>query len=363
MQNRIPVMSTTDPILTKSSLVNPTIEPFSMSDLLGLDPEKAPLEQDALINDPIEKSDASFDAASNFLSQWEPTPELPVETIPHPHEKPSSEALSESSDPTSTPEPFLMPLILIPQMTSQPEQPLNDALMPTAQKPSNTSPQIEPLKKETVAPAHPLEASTSNEPTQPERLLAPIHTPPVTESKTELPSIAPTTTILTHHLSDFLNHAFGQASAPIPNATATNPPLSNAPAIEFELTTLAPETTPQSSQRPLEQYVAHIKLSPPDLGKISAKIEINQGITTITLVTEHAHVKQLMEVNLHALRHAFEGSNLQLTSVNVQNSDARDAPHSQQPPREKEDDPSQEGRHEPPLVKNKTIQSMIDTYA
>lgn len=173
---------------------------------------------------------------------------------------------------------------------------------------------------------------------------------------------------LTTSLSQFLTH--GMSSLPQSGSDnfyynkTTN--VDVAPKMSFLLTSLQPEVLAQGVSYQTENYTAQIKVHPQDLGPITAQIEVSQGATNITFVTEHAHVKQLMEVNLKELHQAFQDSSLNLTTVNVHHSgsqDKRDQHSSSPKPFEEEDSDLKVNQPTINSRENHTINSIIDTYA
>lgn len=129
-----------------------------------------------------------------------------------------------------------------------------------------------------------------------------------------------TTTIqfISQHLNDVLSQKVGPI---LSESTAQQVPLAQkgdvSSQITMELMSLQPEVISTGAGVNIDSYTAQIKIHPEELGPITAKIEMNDGIASITFMTEHAHVKQLMEVNLPELRHAFQNSSLNLTSVDI----------------------------------------------
>jgi flagellar hook-length control protein FliK len=140
----------------------------------------------------------------------------------------------------------------------------------------------------------------------------------------------------------------------------------NAPSIRMELASLQPEPLVEASGLQLENFTAQIKVHPEELGPITAKIEIKEGVATLTFLTEHPHVKQLMEANLPELRQAFQQSHLNLNTVDVQSGGSQDKKEPHQPfyHPEEDDGLTEKQRHiRAQSEAKKSDRSIIDTYA
>ncbi|MFI4918035.1 MAG: flagellar hook-length control protein FliK [Legionellales bacterium] len=124
---------------------------------------------------------------------------------------------------------------------------------------------------------------------------------------------------LTTHLNDFLHKSMG--SDPGRFALATSDFQAQ---FKMELSSLKPEVLAQQANYKIENYTAQISINPPELGQITAKIEVNQGATSIVFMTEHAHVQQLLERHLQELHEVFQTSNLNLGSVDIHYGGAQD---------------------------------------
>lgn len=165
---------------------------------------------------------------------------------------------------------------------------------------------------------------------------------------------------LTNHLNDFLNHTM--TSKVQPQVSAADNFQSQ---FRMELLSLKPEILADHSNYKAENYTAQINLHPAELGQITAKIEVIQGATTITFMTEHAHVQKLMEHHLPELHNVFQNSELNLTSVNIHNGDAQDKRESSAYQRPEEDDLNLIDNHSKSIGinNNQRKKSIIDTYA
>jgi flagellar hook-length control protein FliK len=66
-----------------------------------------------------------------------------------------------------------------------------------------------------------------------------------------------------------------------------------------------------------EVYDAKIKIYPPELGQVTAKLRVDKNGTELTILTENARVKEIVEANLAQLRQNFQQADIHLTQVNV----------------------------------------------
>ncbi len=118
-----------------------------------------------------------------------------------------------------------------------------------------------------------------------------------------------------------------------------------------------------------ESYDAKIKIYPPDLGSVLAKLKIDKGSAQLTLLTESNRVKEIVEANLPQLHQQFKDADILLTQVEVQSSmaDLTGQTHEEPPhfvpkmSKESSDSPekqvisSSESPHDPNQI--------VDTYA
>lgn len=63
---------------------------------------------------------------------------------------------------------------------------------------------------------------------------------------------------------------------------------------------------------------ARIKIYPPELGPMLAKLKIDKNNAELIITTENAKVKEIVESNLAQLREKFQQSDINLTSIQVQ---------------------------------------------
>lgn len=69
-----------------------------------------------------------------------------------------------------------------------------------------------------------------------------------------------------------------------------------------------------------EVYDAKIRVFPPELGHIIAKLRVGDNGANLSLTTENDRVKAIVEQNLPQLKENFQNANINLTNVNVQTS-------------------------------------------
>lgn len=173
-------------------------------------------------------------------------------------------------------------------------------------------------------------------------------------------------------VTDSLNEFFRQDIGTVQIAMNDQPIQFQTPVFDasrqmtMELMSMNREPLVDSVGVNLEQYTAQIKVHPQELGQITATIEINQGLATISFLTEHAHVKQLMEAHLPELRQAFGHSSLNLSDVDVRHGGSNDKKDS---PAYAHHDDQEDGflntvvNKRADIYSVKTNRSIIDTYA
>lgn len=174
--------------------------------------------------------------------------------------------------------------------------------------------------------------------------------------------------LLTDSLNEFLRQDLGtvQIAANDQTLQSQKPAFDAQRQMTMELMSMQREPLVDSVGVNLEQYTAQIKVHPQELGQITATIEINQGVATISFLTERAHVKQLLEANLPELRQAFGHSSLNLNDVDVRHGDSNDKKDS---PVYANRDDEEDGFLNTVVNKGtdfysvKTNRSIIDTYA
>lgn len=79
------------------------------------------------------------------------------------------------------------------------------------------------------------------------------------------------------------------------------------------------ELLPQTIESIMKESVnAQIKLYPPELGSVIAKLRVGKNSTELTIVTENDRVKQVVEASLTKLRDHFQQADISLSNVQVQ---------------------------------------------
>lgn len=67
-----------------------------------------------------------------------------------------------------------------------------------------------------------------------------------------------------------------------------------------------------------EAYEAKIKIYPPELGQVLAKLSVHNNNAQLVILTENDHVKQVVESNLSQLKQQFQQADINLTQVQVE---------------------------------------------
>src|SRR5579885_77480 len=66
-----------------------------------------------------------------------------------------------------------------------------------------------------------------------------------------------------------------------------------------------------------ESYDAHIKIYPPELGAVVAKLKLDKNNAELIIVTEHNRVKEVIQANIVQLRENFQNADINLTNIQV----------------------------------------------
>jgi len=118
-----------------------------------------------------------------------------------------------------------------------------------------------------------------------------------------------------------------------------------------------------------ESYDAKIKIYPPELGHVTAKLRMDKDNGQLILLTESSRVKEIVEANLPQLQQHFKDANINVTQIQVQPS-LLDTPNQQDTnQRHANDFAARENTIEPneqklsPNEKLKDPNTLIDTYA
>lgn len=129
------------------------------------------------------------------------------------------------------------------------------------------------------------------------------------------------------------------------------------------------ELLPMSNNPALKDtYSANIKIWPPELGEVLAKLKISKDSAELTIMTENNTVKQIVEANLPQLRENFHLADLNLTSISVQTAPASTKEQSQQN-QQAQNGSAQKQQGAPheesasPQPSQRVQNSIIDTYA
>ena len=121
-----------------------------------------------------------------------------------------------------------------------------------------------------------------------------------------------------------------------------------------------------------EGYDAKIKIYPPELGHVIAKLRVDKNSTDLVIMTENNHVKGIVEANLPRLRDHFQQAGINLADLQVQVSpfESRNQGSHQEGQRNSKPDLAGEyikesgGEQTAALLEvKKSLNTIIDTYA
>lgn len=144
----------------------------------------------------------------------------------------------------------------------------------------------------------------------------------------------------------------------------TQHPVNYATEIEY--------TTPSVTSFMKDTYDANIKIYPPELGHVTAKLRLDKNNAELMILTDNNHVKGIIEANLPKLREHFQQADINLTNIQVQtqSSSAREQAEQRQ---QQQQQSANNATHQQPSSLNapsepsktvvKEINSLIDTYA
>ena len=120
-----------------------------------------------------------------------------------------------------------------------------------------------------------------------------------------------------------------------------------------------------------DSYDAKIKIYPPELGHVLAKLKMNQNNADLVITTENNRVKEIVEANLPQLREQFQRSDINLASIQVdvappqtssKDQDSNNQRHSEAfQANERTNDTEQKGLS--PKESARTLNTLVDTYA
>ncbi len=125
------------------------------------------------------------------------------------------------------------------------------------------------------------------------------------------------------NVADFLNKRLDAPATPSQNKSADAISLNTAAFRELDNNPALKSFQYSSNGLPaslkVDSYFATLKVYPPDLGQVTAEIQINKGMTELTLRADNPQVKQFIEASLPQLRESFENSHINLGEVTIQN--------------------------------------------
>lgn len=120
-----------------------------------------------------------------------------------------------------------------------------------------------------------------------------------------------------------------------------------------------------------QAYQASIKIHPPELGSVVAKLSMNKKDASLVIVAESHQVKAVIEKNLPQLRHQFHQADINLTNIQIEVQNSRSESQDRQRQSQQseqlqeynertENQKKAENSSEPPRQRSDSI---IDTYA
>lgn len=119
-----------------------------------------------------------------------------------------------------------------------------------------------------------------------------------------------------------ISQVLNQAAPTVQLSTPTNPLTLNAKAEALQPSANTPvqiEFSPVSlAAVGKEVYNAQIKIHPPELGNVIAKLKLDKDGANLTILAENNVVKGIVEANLPALREHFQRADIPLNQIQVQ---------------------------------------------
>lgn len=119
----------------------------------------------------------------------------------------------------------------------------------------------------------------------------------------------------------------------------------------------------------LTTYHANIKIYPPELGKITAKMKMDKNVATLEITAENKQVKALIQGHLSSLREQFSQSNIQLSKIEIVLADDKTPTETTaneqgqgQAPRDEIEEATREIRPEKPKTTKKLSENVVDAY-
>jgi flagellar hook-length control protein FliK len=118
-----------------------------------------------------------------------------------------------------------------------------------------------------------------------------------------------------------------------------------------------------------ETYNANIKIYPPELGHVLAKLKVDKNTAELVITADNNVVKQIIEAHLPQLRENFQSADITLTHIHVQTAEANidsqennNNRQSNQADNRNEED-QQSGQPVSTTAQQRRLNSIIDTYA
>lgn len=119
----------------------------------------------------------------------------------------------------------------------------------------------------------------------------------------------------------------------------------------------------------LTTYHANIKIYPPELGKITAKMKMDRNVATLEITAENKQVKALIQGHLSSLREQFSQSNIQLSKIEIVLADDKTSAETtakdqgqQQTPQEAVEEATRDISPEKPKSTKKRSENVVDAY-
>lgn len=120
--------------------------------------------------------------------------------------------------------------------------------------------------------------------------------------------------------TDTVNNTISSNSNNISAPAQANPALSPND-LDMSKYELKVDIAPRSMDSIMNEiYNAKIKIYPPELGAVMAKLKVGKNSTELSITTENDRVKAIVEQNLPQLRENFQNANINLTHIEVQTS-------------------------------------------
>lgn len=120
-----------------------------------------------------------------------------------------------------------------------------------------------------------------------------------------------------------------------------------------------------------DTYNAHIKIYPPELGAVVAKLKLDKNNAELVIMTEHNRVKEVIQANLVQLRENFQNADINLTNIQVDVQTSQHGANEQNASNQQsghttslqDDFVSQNKQSVNNKVSAKRLNSLVDTYA